>query len=115
MDAGKAPLIFISYSHKDRDVIDLLRDQLRVVALEGYVDPWDDSRIGAGDNWLPFLRNVTCGRCLATWWTPTGSRMRCSFRTRTTVLNFVNFAEFGRIGFSDSSAGRMLTQSSLKP
>src|ERR1700741_5057001 len=58
MDSGNPPLIFISYSHKDRDAIDLLRAQFRVGALEGYVDPWDDTRIEAGDNWLPQIKSA---------------------------------------------------------
>src|SRR5580698_350496 len=58
MDSGNAPLIFISYSHKDRDVVNLLRDHLQVIALEGCVDLWDDTRIQIGDTWLPQIKNA---------------------------------------------------------
>ena len=51
-------LIFISYSHKDREVIALLREQLQVIATEGYADFWDDTRIMAGDDWLPQIEKA---------------------------------------------------------
>jgi hypothetical protein len=58
MTSGTTPLIFISYSHKDRDVIALLRKQLQVIATEGYIDFWDDTRIAAGDDWRPQIETA---------------------------------------------------------
>ena len=45
------PTVFISYSHKDEDWKDRLVTHLGVLQREGLLDPWDDSRIGAGEDW----------------------------------------------------------------
>jgi hypothetical protein len=49
--AGK-PIVFISYSHKDESWKDKLEVQLGVLAKENRLDPWDDRRIAAGDDWF---------------------------------------------------------------
>ncbi len=43
--------VFVSYSHHDEIWKERLVSQLRVLALEGTLDVWDDRRIEAGDEW----------------------------------------------------------------
>lgn len=43
--------IFISYSHSDREWKERLVAQLKVLEVEGLIEIWEDSRIGAGDTW----------------------------------------------------------------
>jgi hypothetical protein len=43
--------VFISYSHKDTDWLELVRTHLKPLAREGLLDLWDDSRIGVSDDW----------------------------------------------------------------
>lgn len=50
--------IFISYSHKDGKWKDRLVKQLKVLALEGFCDVWDDQRIAVGDDWKPEIENA---------------------------------------------------------
>lgn len=45
------PTVFISYSHKDEAWKDRLTSHLGVLQHEGLLDPWDDRRIGAGEDW----------------------------------------------------------------
>ncbi len=45
------PTVFISYSHLDEVWKDRLVRQLRVLALEGAYELWDDRKIAAGDAW----------------------------------------------------------------
>jgi hypothetical protein len=50
---AKKPSIFISYSHVDEQWKNALRVHLDALQAEdeNFVDPWDDERIGAGENW----------------------------------------------------------------
>jgi hypothetical protein len=50
--------IFISYSHKDERWKDLLVRHLKVLALEGLCDIWDDREIKVGDDWKPAIENA---------------------------------------------------------
>jgi hypothetical protein len=50
--------IFISYSHKDGKWKDRLVTQLKVLALEGFCDVWDDRKIDVGDDWKPGIENA---------------------------------------------------------
>jgi hypothetical protein len=43
--------LFISYSHRDREVLDRLMVHLRPLEREGLVDAWNDTRIDAGARW----------------------------------------------------------------
>jgi TIR domain len=43
--------IFISYSHKDEDWKERIVTHLKVLALEGHLETWDDRRIGGGEDW----------------------------------------------------------------
>ncbi len=46
------PLVFISYSHKDKEWKDRLVSHLCVLQKQGNLDIWDDSRIGTGEDWF---------------------------------------------------------------
>ena len=50
--------IFISYSHKDERWKDLLVRHLKVLALEGLCDIWDDRKIQVGEEWKPAIENA---------------------------------------------------------
>ena len=43
--------VFISYSHKDERWRERLVEQLQVLEKQGLLQVWDDTRIGAGDDW----------------------------------------------------------------
>ncbi len=43
--------VFISYSHKDQKWLERLQVHLKPLEDEGLIDRWDDTRIGAGDDW----------------------------------------------------------------
>jgi hypothetical protein len=43
--------VFISYSHRDRTWLESLRTHLRPLVRDGALDPWDDTRIGPGQEW----------------------------------------------------------------
>ena len=50
--------IFISYSHQDKAVKDHLVIHLNVLEKQGMLDPWDDERINAGDDWRTTIRQA---------------------------------------------------------
>jgi hypothetical protein len=43
--------VFVSYSHRDSEFLNRLRIHLRPLEKQGLVELWDDSKIGAGDQW----------------------------------------------------------------
>jgi transcriptional regulator with XRE-family HTH domain len=43
--------LFISYSHTDKEYLDRLLVHLRPLQKSGLIDPWNDTRIVAGDKW----------------------------------------------------------------
>lgn len=43
--------LFISYSHKDRGVLDRLLIHLRPLEREELIDAWNDTKLEAGSNW----------------------------------------------------------------
>ena len=47
--------LFISYSHKDSRWLERVQEQLAVLASEGLIDSFDDTQIGAGENWYARL------------------------------------------------------------
>lgn len=47
--------LFISYSHKDSRWLERVKEQLAVLESEGLIDSFDDTQIGAGENWLARL------------------------------------------------------------
>ena len=48
---AKGDKIFISYSHKDKEFLQRLMIHLKPLQKSGVIDPWVDSKIGAGDRW----------------------------------------------------------------
>jgi len=57
-DAMTRPAVFISYSHKDEDLKDRLVTHLGVLQQEGFLDLWDDRRIGAGEDWYQEIQEA---------------------------------------------------------
>ena len=47
--------VFISYSHKDNRWLECVREQLAVLEREGLIDVFEDTRIGAGEDWFARL------------------------------------------------------------
>jgi hypothetical protein len=47
--------LFISYSHRDVRWFERVREQLAVLEQEGLIDPFEDTRIGAGEDWYARL------------------------------------------------------------
>ncbi|MEM8715862.1 MAG: toll/interleukin-1 receptor domain-containing protein, partial [Cyanobacteria bacterium P01_G01_bin.4] len=43
--------LFCSYSHKDEALRNQLETHLKLLQRKGYIDPWHDRRITAGDEW----------------------------------------------------------------
>jgi hypothetical protein len=48
--------LFISYSHKDRAVLNRLLVHLRPLEREGLIDAWNDTRIETGSDWKQEVR-----------------------------------------------------------
>ncbi len=49
----KALRVVISYSHRDENLMNVLRSQLRGLELRGLIDVWHDRELRAGDKWSP--------------------------------------------------------------
>ncbi len=62
------PLIFVSYSHRDKRWLELIKKYLTKLVQQGEIDLWDDSRIEAGEEWrekiLGFLETARAGLLL---------------------------------------------------
>jgi hypothetical protein len=52
------PLVFISYSHKDKEEKEKLLSHLGVLGKADLIDLWSDDRIGAGADWEPEIREA---------------------------------------------------------
>ncbi len=52
------PLIFVSYSHKDKNQKEELVVHLRSLQHLGIIDPWTDDKIEAGDRWLAAIEQA---------------------------------------------------------
>lgn len=50
-DMSQRERLFISYSHKDKRWLACVREQLDVLEREGLIDVFEDTRIGAGEDW----------------------------------------------------------------
>jgi hypothetical protein len=48
---GQLPLVFISYSHKDRTWLDRLRVHLKPLERQRVIETWDDTRLRSGMRW----------------------------------------------------------------
>lgn len=53
-----APTVFISYSHKDKDLFGPLVAQLKTLEQAGLLEVWEDTRIDAGDKWYPEIEEA---------------------------------------------------------
>jgi TIR domain-containing protein len=53
-----APTVFISYSHKDKDLLAPLIAQLKTLEQAGTLEVWADTRIDAGDKWYPEIEEA---------------------------------------------------------
>ena len=47
----KKPVIFISYSHKDRSWLDYVRSFFEPLAKQWTLLAWDDEKLRIGDDW----------------------------------------------------------------
>ena len=58
--AGKSPLVFISYSHKDKEWLEELKLQLkpRLRLEDANFSVWADTQIEAGDKWGEEIENA---------------------------------------------------------
>jgi tetratricopeptide (TPR) repeat protein len=50
-DASVKPVIFISYSHKDRRWLEFVQGHLQVAVTNDHFETWDDRRIEGGADW----------------------------------------------------------------
>lgn len=48
---GSGTRLFVSYSHDDDEWLERVRVHLKPLVRDGLIDPWDDTRIRAGDQW----------------------------------------------------------------
>jgi len=62
---ARKPKVFISYSHEDEAWKDQLVTQLRVLQKQSILDVWDDSRIGAGEDWQSKIEEAINGSSVA--------------------------------------------------
>jgi hypothetical protein len=53
-----APTVFISYSHKDNDLLGPLLAQLKALEQADLLEVWADTRIDAGDKWYPEIEGA---------------------------------------------------------
>ena len=51
-------MIFISYSHRNRDTLERLRVHLKPLERDDLIDPWDDTRLKTGQLWKDEIKNV---------------------------------------------------------
>ncbi len=58
-------LIFISYSHRDREWLDTLQRFLTLLEHDGNVRPWDDSQITPGQQWRVAIDEALAGASIA--------------------------------------------------
>jgi hypothetical protein len=58
MPNNTSPIIFISYSHKDKKWLDELRLHLEPLQRTGRLTVWNDTNIGIGDLWKDKIENA---------------------------------------------------------
>ena len=52
------PVVFVSYSHKDKVWLDKLRPHFDALDRAGQIQYWDDKRLRQGDHWFDEIRTV---------------------------------------------------------
>ena len=52
------PYVFVSYSHEDEEWKDRLLPYLKILKQVENVEPWDDRKIGVGENWFRRLYDI---------------------------------------------------------
>ncbi|MEM8951821.1 MAG: toll/interleukin-1 receptor domain-containing protein [Pseudomonadota bacterium] len=55
-DGEEKPLIFISYSHRDREAKEFVDDHLGVLHNLGKAEVWEDDQIAIGDDWYEAIK-----------------------------------------------------------
>ena len=55
---AKKPLVFVSYSHKDKKWLEELRPHFKALDRTGNIQYWDDKRIRQGDDWFDEIRTA---------------------------------------------------------
>ncbi len=58
------PTILISYSHADKAWKDRLAAHLKALKMQNILDLWDDSSIGAGEDWYPKIQAAMERACV---------------------------------------------------
>jgi TIR domain len=58
------PVIFISYSHKDRKWLEFVQRHLQVAVTNDHFETWDDRRLAGGDDWKKEI-DAALSRCTA--------------------------------------------------
>ena len=62
--SARAPLVFVSYSHKDKRHFERLRTFLKPKHRDGLIDAWDDTRIKPGELWRGEIEASLDSACL---------------------------------------------------
>jgi hypothetical protein len=52
------PIVFFSYSHRDKALKNRLLTHLRISEKEGILELWDDQKIAGGNDWRPEIENA---------------------------------------------------------
>ena len=55
---AEKPLVFVSYSHKDKKWLEELRPHFKALDRTGNIQYWDDKRIRQGDDWFDEIRTA---------------------------------------------------------
>ena len=58
------PIIFISYSHKDKRWLEFVQGHLQVAVTNDHFETWDDRSIEGGGDWAKEI-DAALGRCAA--------------------------------------------------
>ena len=58
MPNAEKPLVFVSYSHKDKKWLEELRPHFKALDRTGNIQYWDDKRIRQGDDWFDEIRTA---------------------------------------------------------
>ncbi len=55
---NEKPVVFVSYSHKDQEWLDLLRPHLEQLELVGVLEVWHDLKLTGGQHWYQEIEHV---------------------------------------------------------